>query len=147
MTKVLEYLRANVSPDTREKLYMAAALVVATVGSKAQLDESTQTAILAVVATSIGFLFAVLNSTGAVVASLYALVGAVAALGQLWATTTDTDTWVGWIGLGLAIAGQLAAVLRSPTGTTVLGSVVDGSVTDELLDAGGVPVRQWGRSG
>lgn len=111
---MLDYLRSHLTPDTREKLYMFAALIVGSLGTKAQLAEDTQTAILAVVVAGIAFVFAAVNSTTTLVATGYALIGSVAALGLIWAPE-GAPGWVGWVGTGLAVVGQIVAALRTPT--------------------------------
>ena len=124
---MLTYLRNHITPDTRAKLYVAGALIAVTVGGAAQLDESTQQAVVAVVMSSITFLLAMINATSGRVAAAYALVGSVAALGQIWATV-DAQGWVGWLGVALSIAGQIVAALRTPTPLTIDGGLVQSAV-------------------
>lgn len=108
------WLRAHLSDDVREQLYMFGAVFVSSIAALGHLSDDTSVAISAVVATSITLLIASVNADRFSWSAFYVLAGAVGGALQLLAADHQTAAWSGFVGIAATGLAQIAAAFRTP---------------------------------
>lgn len=114
----LDPIRSAIPAAFRERAYVVVTAIVGLFAAQGVVTEAAAPVWISVGAAAVTLFFAVLYATDTVRLSLYALLGTLSTLGQLYGYFTEAQ-WSSYLGLAAALLGLSLAAAKTPAGVTI----------------------------
>jgi hypothetical protein len=113
----LDPIRSAIPASFRERAYVVVTALVGIFAAQGVVTDAAAPVWISVGAAAVTLFFAVLYSTSTVRLSLYALLGTVSTVAQLYGYFSSTQ-WSSYLGLAAALLGLSFAAAKTPTPIT-----------------------------